>query len=208
MPSSSDVSPREEILQAAIEVFTAKGVFDSTIADIARAVGMQRASIYHHFDDKDAILIAIVMPTYGRLIDLVQELDTLTDRGELKLHHFLEVEVREALAFPRPWRAAYFAVTDQDPVRRAVDAAAAQLVEAWVRWIEAAMEDGSLTPGDPRSAAALVEAAYTGVNWIAQDDASQDPDALAAAFAAFVLGGLGATPRAVEQIARQSAALR
>jgi AcrR family transcriptional regulator len=46
------------ILDAAAELFATRGVADTDLADIARAVGLARSSLYRYFPDKDHILAA------------------------------------------------------------------------------------------------------------------------------------------------------
>jgi AcrR family transcriptional regulator len=46
------------ILDAAADLFATRGVADTDLADIARAVGLARSSLYRYFPDKDHILAA------------------------------------------------------------------------------------------------------------------------------------------------------
>ena len=49
---------REEILDAAAELFTNLGYASTSTRGIADAVGVRQASLYHHFATKDDILDA------------------------------------------------------------------------------------------------------------------------------------------------------
>lgn len=53
-------STREKIFFVAIELFATKGFAAVSIRDIAEAVGIKPASIYNHFDSKEAILNALI----------------------------------------------------------------------------------------------------------------------------------------------------
>ena len=51
---------REGILEAAARIFGEKGFHATSMQDIADAVNLQKASIYHHFSSKQEILIDIL----------------------------------------------------------------------------------------------------------------------------------------------------
>ena len=59
---------KQEILEAAMELFSIQGFEATSISQIAGAVGIRKASLYSHFDSKQAILdtlIKEVMQQYG-----------------------------------------------------------------------------------------------------------------------------------------------
>jgi len=47
---------RESILEAAVEVFIEKGVSRTSLQDIAKTCGVTRGAVYHHFENKSALL--------------------------------------------------------------------------------------------------------------------------------------------------------
>jgi AcrR family transcriptional regulator len=51
---------RDHILDAALRVFAARGFNRATIRDIAHAAGVADGTIYNYFDNKDALLFAIL----------------------------------------------------------------------------------------------------------------------------------------------------
>lgn len=51
---------RDDILQAAAQIFRQKGYDAASMQDIADAVGLQKASLYHHVDSKQDILLALL----------------------------------------------------------------------------------------------------------------------------------------------------
>jgi AcrR family transcriptional regulator len=57
-------STREAILDAARTAFAERGYAGASIGDIARAVGIAKASVLHHFPNKDELYIA----TFERLL--------------------------------------------------------------------------------------------------------------------------------------------
>ena len=60
---------KQEILEASLELFSVQGFEATSISQIADAVGIRKASLYSHFDSKQAILDAIVkevLQQYGK----------------------------------------------------------------------------------------------------------------------------------------------
>ena len=51
---------REDILDAAAQVFRQKGYRGASMADIASLVNLQKASLYHHVSSKQEILLALL----------------------------------------------------------------------------------------------------------------------------------------------------
>ena len=51
---------REEILRAAFLVLQEHGYSGLSMSRIADEVGLQKASVYHHYSDKDSLLLALV----------------------------------------------------------------------------------------------------------------------------------------------------
>ena len=51
---------KKEILEAALELFSVQGFEATSISQIASAVGIRKASLYSHFESKQAILDALV----------------------------------------------------------------------------------------------------------------------------------------------------
>jgi TetR/AcrR family transcriptional regulator, cholesterol catabolism regulator len=51
---------RDDILRSAAQVFHQKGFHGASMADIAEAVSLQKASLYHHFGSKQEILLELL----------------------------------------------------------------------------------------------------------------------------------------------------
>src|SRR5215210_1575315 len=51
---------REQILEAATRVFAEKGFRRATTREVAREAGVSEGTIYNYFEDKDALLMAIL----------------------------------------------------------------------------------------------------------------------------------------------------
>ena len=70
---------RDDILDAAAQVFRKKGFHGASMADIAEAVSLQKASLYHHVNSKQEILLALL----DRALDLLIEQIGLVAQQEL-----------------------------------------------------------------------------------------------------------------------------
>ncbi len=64
---------RDEILQAAAHIFGQKGFHAASMQDIAQAVNLQKASLYHHFSSKQEILLALLDSALDMLIQEMQK---------------------------------------------------------------------------------------------------------------------------------------
>ena len=57
---------KQEILEAALELFSVQGFEATSISQIASAVGIRKASLYSHFENKQAILDELVKEVLER----------------------------------------------------------------------------------------------------------------------------------------------
>lgn len=64
---------REEILSAAAGIISAKGFEATSMQDIATAVNLQKASLYHHFSSKQEILLALLDSALFLLTDHLED---------------------------------------------------------------------------------------------------------------------------------------
>ncbi len=57
---SDNRSVREKVLVAAVQLFAEYGYHAAPLRDIARMAGIQAASIYYHYTNKQALLVEIM----------------------------------------------------------------------------------------------------------------------------------------------------
>ncbi|BAZ93039.1 transcriptional regulator [Thiohalobacter thiocyanaticus] len=90
----------EQVLGAALNLFTEQGYFNTSIPDIVKASSVSTGSIYHHFRDKEGIARSLYA--------------TLVERMESK---FSEIEAAHATAHDRCRAviALLFDLTEQEP---------------------------------------------------------------------------------------------
>lgn len=77
MPKASARSQRRpeerpaEIIAAALELFSQRGFSATRLEDVAARAGLSKAAIYLYFDDKTALLRAVIVDTAGSNVDAV-----------------------------------------------------------------------------------------------------------------------------------------
>ena len=70
--SRPGTTAREEILDAAAELFTTQGYATASTRSIAEAVGIRQSSLYHHFKTKDDILEVLLADTVASGLDFAR----------------------------------------------------------------------------------------------------------------------------------------
>ena len=89
---------RDELLEAAIELFAANGSAGTSIRDIAKLTGRSVSNVYHYFEDKEALWLAIleysVRGLPERLRASVESGDDSLDRFRRLLRAHLQDSVR------------------------------------------------------------------------------------------------------------------
>ena len=63
---------RDEILEAAVQIFSQKGFHATSMQDIAQSVNLQKASLYHHISSKQEILVAVLDRALDMLVENMQ----------------------------------------------------------------------------------------------------------------------------------------
>jgi len=91
-----DADSRDLILAAAEAVVSERGVEAASLADIAKAAGVSRGTLYYHYPSKDALVLDIAERHMAALTDRIFEL--ARSEGASGLPLMLEALVREILA--------------------------------------------------------------------------------------------------------------
>jgi AcrR family transcriptional regulator len=94
-PRRPGKTAREEILDAAAELFTNQGYASTSTRAIADAVGVRQASLYHHFATKDDILDALLAGTVDAPLQLAGELLQESGPAAPRLHVLIVSDVTQ-----------------------------------------------------------------------------------------------------------------
>jgi TetR/AcrR family transcriptional regulator, repressor for uid operon len=81
---------RTQILRAAEDCFRCKGFHGASIALISKAAGMSPGHIYHYFENKEAIIAAIVARDVERMLTLTAEIRSASNVREAMLERVTE----------------------------------------------------------------------------------------------------------------------
>jgi AcrR family transcriptional regulator len=80
---------REDILEAAAQVFRQKGFHGASMQDIAEAVNLQKASLYHHVSSKQEILLALLNRALELLLERISSISGQEIPADEKLRHMV-----------------------------------------------------------------------------------------------------------------------
>jgi len=82
---------REQIIDAAIEVFADKGFYNAKVADVARAAGIADGTIYLYFKNKDDLLISLFETKMEHILERFASTLNSTLSAQEKLKHFVHL---------------------------------------------------------------------------------------------------------------------
>ncbi len=89
-----DDSPRGRVLRAAAHLFHVQGYERTTVRDLARLVGIQSGSLFHHFSSKEEILVSVmeeaIRYNFSRIQENLQQAQSPFARLEVLIRGELE----------------------------------------------------------------------------------------------------------------------
>lgn len=80
---------RAGILRLASEIFSRRGFVGASMNEVASAIGLSKASLYHHFSSKEALYVEIILDVLKRMCGEVGELVRSAPDAETKLRAFM-----------------------------------------------------------------------------------------------------------------------
>ena len=91
---------RDDILDAAAQVIRKKGFHAASMADIAGAVNLQKASLYHHVSSKQEILLALLDRALEMLTAQIAPIVNQSNPADEKLRRMIHVYLKSLAANP------------------------------------------------------------------------------------------------------------
>lgn len=91
---------REDILEAAAQVFREKGFHGASMADIAASVNLQKASLYHHVASKQEILLELLERALTTLADEISKVSEEALPADQKLRQMIRVYLQLLAEYP------------------------------------------------------------------------------------------------------------
>ncbi len=74
-------STRERILDVALDLFTDQGYEQTSMREVADALGFTKAALYYHFQNKEDILLSLHMRMHALGSSSLEQLEQLSDAG-------------------------------------------------------------------------------------------------------------------------------
>lgn len=102
VPTTSTASPRDQVLNAAAELFVAKGFAATSTREIAERVGIRQASLYYDFTGKDEILAELLQRSVRPTVDKVAKIETIVppETRETALYLLALIDIRTLAEAP------------------------------------------------------------------------------------------------------------
>jgi len=153
--------PRSELLKLARASFANKGYAGASMAEIATQAGLRKASLFHHFQTKEALYLEVMS-------DISDELSQLVANAKLSEGSFLErldrlgaLVVKYLGQHPSAARLAVRELVDGGPYYRGGGQNRVALsMNAVVLFLQIGMDEGVIASGDPRQLASSIIALH------------------------------------------------
>ncbi len=87
---------KDRIFKTAISLFSAKGFRGTSIRDIANEMHISLSNIYHHFGNKEGLLVAILEHASKRLVEELRAVSEMDLQPVEKLRRLVETHIRLA----------------------------------------------------------------------------------------------------------------
>lgn len=109
---------REEILQAAKELFLEQGYDSTTIRRIADRVGVSAPALYLYFQDKEQMMLALCDQTFGHLLESIGEIEKSVSDPRDRIRQFGEAYLRFGLKHPDEYRLIFLGSNIPESMRK------------------------------------------------------------------------------------------
>jgi TetR/AcrR family transcriptional repressor of nem operon len=93
MTAMADKTTREQIVDAADQLFYTRGFEATSFADIAKVVNISRGNFYHHFKTKDEILDAVIAARLGQTRDMLAQWEACGPDPMSRIRSFIHILV-------------------------------------------------------------------------------------------------------------------
>jgi AcrR family transcriptional regulator len=150
---------KDEILLAALKLFTSKGYFKTSLTDIAELLGLQNTSlIYHHFKDKQMMAAELYVSIFDSLSVSIDEIRRKNQKSSEQLRGIIDLLFRLTDDAPDVIRFIFFLklnefLPEQKPI---LDTAAFVKI---FKIIQSGIRNGEIRDIDPQ----LINAYFFGV---------------------------------------------
>ena len=146
--SRKSAQKRQAIVQAAIEIINSKSYALATMSDIAAALDLRDATLYHYFPDKRALAYACHRRSLERFEHLLHSVDKAGGIGGDKLRFFIRGMLVDSVQHGSLLYFGDYSYLDAAQ-RKAITLWAERLRAVLVKFLNEGMEDGSVVQCEP-----------------------------------------------------------
>lgn len=93
----SDRTKKQEILEAAAQLFRDKGYAATSMRDLARAVNLKASSLYNHIGSKEEILQLICFENARRFLEAMEQVEQGSGSALQKVETLIRFHITEAM---------------------------------------------------------------------------------------------------------------
>lgn len=97
-------SAQQKFVDAALTLFSERGFYGTSLADVAKELGLTKQSVLHHFRTKEALYAEVLRQLSVRFETIVKEAQMAPANGEDRLGHYVEKLHLHLQAEPRDAR--------------------------------------------------------------------------------------------------------
>lgn len=165
------VRTRERVLASAAAAFAAKGYPAVTILDVAQSAGLTKGAVYFHYENKDALAVAVTELFNRRIAEIARAVE---DLGLPPVSAVAELLIRTAVAFRD--ETALQAGARLQLERQLIGAQIplpyegyTDLITSWLAKEGPAARPGTAGPGSPTTLATVLVSAFFGaqhISWV------------------------------------------
>lgn len=91
---------RDDILEAAAQIFRRKGFHGASMADIADSVNLQKASLYHHVSSKQELLVELLERALDMLGEQISGISNQALPADEKLRQMIRAYLQALAEYP------------------------------------------------------------------------------------------------------------
>ena len=194
----------DRILFEASRLFARRGYHGTSTRHIARSVGVQQPTLFHHFDSKRAIMERLLALNFHQAVEYATAMLGADGSGAARLYRVLRDDLRNVLQVPHDLSGTLGDDVLHDPEFREWNIKQAKLHKAWRALIEEGIREGNFVAYDPSLVELTIEGVFKEViRTVARhtaDDNVPSPDELVR----FMLRALLVNPHNVDKIAAEA----
>ena len=91
---------KEQIMKTALNLFAKKGFYNTTIADIAREMGMSVGNMYNYFPSKESLAKELLIYTSKKFGDEIRKINEMDISSREKIRKIVELYFKKAIEEP------------------------------------------------------------------------------------------------------------